>query len=89
MSYSVLKPFNTTSEAILYCSEEGKAILHGTEDEMYDWKNKLETESQQQANRDYFDNLRKERTEILVSGGCTPEAAETFLRKYMPCLFTE
>lgn len=89
MSYSILHTYPHSPECILYCSEEKKAILCGSEKELEGWKHHLEETQQQQANRNYFDNLRKERTEILVSGGCTTEAAETFLRKYMPCLFNE
>ena len=87
MAYSILHLQPHAPEAMLYCSIEKKAILWGSDEELAGWKHHLETAQQQAANREYFDNLRKERTEMLVSGGCTEEVAETFLRKYMPYLF--
>lgn len=71
----------------LYDSVQAKFIMAGTQDELYEWKHKIETEEQQAANKDYMDNLLKERTDMLILGGNTPEQATEFLKTYMPFLF--
>lgn len=88
MAYSVLRLSSSGGDHVLYDSSKRIAILSGTQDEMFDWKDKFETAEQQKDNADYMAELKDERMALLISAGHTAESAETFLRKEMPYLFT-
>lgn len=87
MSLSVLQLAPTSSDHILYCSEQKKAILSGTQSEMFDWKHKMEEAEQQTQNRLYIDQLREERKKLLIACGHSEVTALNFLKQYMPYLF--
>jgi len=89
MAYSVLRLSNSGGDHILYDSNRQQAILSGEEQEMYDWKDKLESAEQLADNAAYMNNLRQERLTMLISSGHTEETAEAFLRKEMPYLYAE
>jgi hypothetical protein len=88
MSLSVLQ-LAPNGHHILYDSDQEKAILMGTQEEMFDWKNLMETIDQNISNRLYFDQLREERMALLVNAGHTQQSAENFLKKQMPYLYNE
>lgn len=88
MALSVI-PITPTGEYILYDSESKCAIIAGSQDECFDWKHTIEYAEQQTANRQYFDDLRKERVEILVASGHSTKTAEDFLKKQMPYLYED
>jgi len=85
MIYSVL-PIDSQTHMV-FCKETSKAILTGTSQECWDWKEKIDAAEQNQANKEYLQSLKKERTEVLVSAGYTLESAEIHLKKIMPYLF--
>lgn len=74
-------------EYILYDEETKTAILSGTQEEIFEWKNSMEAASQMAANRIYFDQLRKERLELLIASGHSLESAENFLKQNMSYLY--
>ena len=59
MAYSVLRLPNSGGDHILYDSNRQQAILSGEEQEMYDWKDKLESSEQLADNAAYMSNLRQ------------------------------
>lgn len=71
----------------LYNADDQTCMLKGKEEEMYEWKHKMETEEQNAANSEYMKNLLKERVGMLVSAGNSHEQAEVFLKKTMPYLY--
>lgn len=84
MALSVLK----IGDGDCYCLFSGDtALIAGSEDEMYAWKETIERAEQQKDNREYMDNLKKERLAMLIEAGNSPEQAEQFLKKQMPYLF--
>lgn len=87
MALSVLRLAPTATDHVLYCSEQQKAILAGSEQEMYEWKHTLEEAQQQTENRLYMDQLREERKALLISCGHSEETAVKFLKEQMPYLF--
>ena len=86
MSYSILQ-LAPCGEYILYCSEQKKGILMGSQSEMEDWKHTIESMEQAAANREYFDQIREERTAMLISAGHTQQSATDFLKQNMSYLF--
>lgn len=86
MSYSVLQ-LAPCGEYVLYDGKKQKAILSGSQSEMFDWKHNIEEAEQKKANREYFDNLREERLALLVAAGHTQQSAENFLKQNMPYLY--
>ncbi|HNU14050.1 MAG TPA: hypothetical protein PKI55_06275 [Chitinophagaceae bacterium] len=87
MALSVLQLAPTSSDHVLYCSDQKKAILCGTQAEMFDWKHKMEEAQQQIENRLYLDRLREDRKELLINCGHSKESATDFLKQQMPYLF--
>lgn len=73
----------------LYDSTEKKVIMAGTEAEMEWWKDVIETAHQRELNREHFDTIRKEYTELLIKAGNTEEQTEIFLKNKMPHLFQQ
>lgn len=71
----------------LYDSTDKKVLMAGTQDEMEYWKNVFEGAHQRDLNREHFDTIRKEYTELLVKAGNTKEQTEIFLKNKMPHLF--
>lgn len=66
MAYSVLQmTASQTGDYFLYCSEQKKSILTGTQDEMYDLKHCIEEMEQMEDNRQYLNNLKKQRQALL------------------------
>lgn len=86
MSYSVLQ-IAPCGEYVLYDGKQQKAILSGSQSEMFDWKHKIEEAEQKRDNKEYFDQLREERLALLVAAGHTQQSAEDFLKKQMPYLY--
>lgn len=89
MALSVLRVNPYSDNFVVYSSKQQKAILLGTEEECWDWKNCIDESERKQANQTYFDELRVERTALLVSSGHTEETATEFLQKQMPYLFKQ
>lgn len=89
MALSVLKIRIGENSHGLYDSAQQKIIMTGLQEELFEWKHKIESSDQQAANKEYLDNLCKERIDMLVLGGNTPEQATEFLKTYMPFLFTK
>jgi len=88
MAYSILN-LAPCGEYILYCSEQKKAILMGSQSEMEDWKHTIEQMEVAEANREYFDQIREERLAMLISAGHTQQSATDFLTKQMPYLYQQ
>jgi len=77
MALSVLRSGNAHG---LYDSKKKKMIMVGTENEMYGWKHKIEDAEQQKDNRQYMNQVKKDRILELVQSGYTQEEATTFLK---------
>jgi hypothetical protein len=71
----------------LYDSEKKRIVMKGTEEDMFNWKHIMEAAVQQVENRRYMDELRRERTLLLVNAGYGQEEATAFLKKQMPYLW--
>tara|TARA_R110000868_G_C10481064_1_gene729289 strand:- start:54 stop:326 length:273 start_codon:yes stop_codon:yes gene_type:complete len=76
-----------SGEYILYDGDQKKGILMGSETEMYEWKDKMETAEQHKANQEYMNELLNSRRELLISAGHSQQSAEDFLMKQMPYLY--
>ncbi len=87
MAYSVLSIAPGTAEKVLYCSIKQKAILSGSEQEMFDWKHTMEDAEQVKENQLYFDELREQRLALLVSCGHSADSATEWMKEHMPYLF--
>jgi hypothetical protein len=88
MVLSILTNIDST-EKYLYDSVDKKVLMAGTQEEMEWWKDIFEASHQRELNRNYFEELRKEYTEMLVKAGNTEEQTEIFLKKRMPHLFQQ
>lgn len=88
MALSVLRVRNTGPNThILWSSETQTAMLKGTEDEMFDMKQAMETKEQQADNEAHRKMLLDKYLSMLTSGGHTIEEATNFLTAQMPKLF--
>lgn len=88
MALSILRIGYGEKSHCLYESGKEQVLMIGLEDEVTEWKHIIENYEQEQANKEYFDQLRAQRISLLVKAGNSPEQAETFLRAQMPYLFT-
>ena len=71
----------------LYSSLTKSIVLSGLKDELFEWKDKIETAQQQADNKEYMRTIREERIALLVGAGNTTEEAELFLQKQFPYLY--
>lgn len=89
MALSVLKTGPGFNNFGLYDSTSERFMLAGTQDEMFEWKDRIESREQQQANLEYFVRLRQEWTDLLVKAGNTELEAKQFLQSSMPFLYED
>lgn len=63
------------------------AIMTGTEEECFFFKDGIETAQQQVAVHTHLEALRRKYIVMLMQGGHTEEEANEFLKKRMPKLY--
>lgn len=71
----------------LYDSKTKNFLMTGEEHEMAGWKHSIENAEQQSDNKEYLNNIKKERSLDLINAGYSQEEATQFLKKAMPFLY--
>lgn len=88
MALSVLRIGAGYDKFGLYDSTTESFIMSGlSQDELYEWKHRIESAEQNEAIKLDMNSLRERWIVLLVKGGNTEQEANTFLKSQMPFLY--